>query len=52
MAHRTGGHVIAIEVDHMPLASASERVVDIISDAVDGVLHAGPPNLLRIGEHP
>jgi pimeloyl-ACP methyl ester carboxylesterase len=52
MAHRTGGHVIAIEVDHTPLASAPERVVHIIADAVYGVLHAGPPNPLRIGEHP
>ena len=52
MAHRTGGHVIAIEVDHTPLASAPERVVHIITDAVYGVLHAGPPNPLRIGEHP
>jgi hypothetical protein len=41
----------AIEVDHTPLASAPERVVHIITDAVDAVLHAGPPNLLRIGEH-
>src|SRR5260370_24788065 len=51
MAHRTGGHVMAIEVDHTPLASAPERVVHIIADAVDAVLHAGPPNPLRIGEH-
>ena len=52
MAHRTGGHVMAIQVDHTPLASAPERVVHIITDAVYGVLHAGPPNPLRIGEHP
>lgn len=52
MAHRTGGHVMAIEVDHTPLASAPERVVHIIAEAVYSVLHAGPPNPLRIGEHP
>lgn len=52
MAHRTGGHVIPIEVDHTPLASAPERVVQIITDAVDGVLHSGPPNPPGTGEHP
>ena len=35
MAHRTGGYVHAMEVDHTPLASAPDRVVAIITEAVD-----------------
>ena len=35
MAHRTGGHVHAMEVDYTPLASAPDRVVAIITEAVD-----------------
>jgi pimeloyl-ACP methyl ester carboxylesterase len=38
MAHRTGGRILAMEVDHTPLASAPDRVVAIITDAVDAVL--------------
>ena len=51
MAHRTGGHVVGMEVDHTPLASAPERVVAMIADAVDAVLQAGLPDPLKIGEH-
>ena len=39
MAHRTGGHILAMEVDHTPLASAPDRVVAIITEAVDAILH-------------
>ena len=37
MAHRTGGHVHAVEVDHNPLASAPDKVVAIITEAVGDV---------------
>jgi hypothetical protein len=37
MAHRTGGHILAMEVDHTPLASAPDRVVAIITEAVDAI---------------
>ena len=50
MAHRAGGHVHAVEVDHTPLASAPDQVVAIIAEAVDDVTQA----LLdpeRIGRH-
>ena len=50
MAHRTGGHVHEVEVDHTPLASAPDQVVAIITETVDAVAQA----LLdreRVGRH-
>jgi pimeloyl-ACP methyl ester carboxylesterase len=38
MAQRARGHVVALNVDHTPLNSAPERVVQIICEAVDGSL--------------
>ena len=49
MAHRTGGHILAMEVDHTPLASAPDRVVTIITEAVDAVLREALPDPQRIG---
>ena len=49
MAHRAQGHVLAKEVDHTPLASAPDRVVAIITDAVDAVLQEAVPDPQRIG---
>ena len=49
MAHRTGGHVLAMEVDHTPLGSAPDRVVAIITEAVDAILHEAFPDPRRIG---
>ena len=51
MAHRTGGHILALEVDHTPLASAPDRVVEIITEAVDAVAHKDILNPQRIGRH-
>ena len=39
MAHRTGGHIVRVEVDHTPLASAPDQVFAIITEAVDAVAH-------------
>jgi pimeloyl-ACP methyl ester carboxylesterase len=39
MAHRTRGHIVAVEVDHTPLASAPDQVVAVIAEAVDTVAH-------------
>jgi len=39
MAHRTGGQVFAMGVDHTPLASAPDGVVAIITEAVEAVSH-------------
>jgi len=50
MAHRLGGHVRAVEVDHTPLASAPDRVVEIITEAVENVAQA-PLDPERIGRH-
>ena len=50
MAHRTGGHVDAVEVDHTPLASAPDRVVAIITEAA-GDVASGLVDLERIGRH-
>ena len=50
MAHRTGGHVLEMAVDHTPLASAPDRVVAIITEAVDAVLHEALPDPQRIGQ--
>jgi pimeloyl-ACP methyl ester carboxylesterase len=40
MAHRAGGHVRVMELDHTPLASSPDQVVVIITEAVDGVTQA------------
>ena len=50
-AHRTGGQILAVEVDHTPLASAPDRVVAIITQAVDAVLHEAVADQNRIGRH-
>jgi hypothetical protein len=49
MAHRTGGHILAMEVDHTPLASAPDRVVAIITEAVDAVLGEAVSDRQEIG---
>jgi hypothetical protein len=49
MAHRTGGRILAMEVDHTPLASAPDRVVAIITDAVDAVLQEAVADPQRVG---
>lgn len=49
MAHRTGGHILAVGVDHTPLASAPDRVVAIITEAVDAVLPEALPGPQGIG---
>jgi pimeloyl-ACP methyl ester carboxylesterase len=49
MAHRTGGQILAVEVDHTPLASAPDRVVAIITQAVDAVMHEAIADPQRIG---
>jgi len=51
MAQRTGGHILSMEVDHTPLASAPDRVVAIITEAVDAVLHEAFPGPKRIGRY-
>jgi pimeloyl-ACP methyl ester carboxylesterase len=52
MGERTGGHVLAKQVDHTPLASASDRVVAVITEAVDAVAHEAHLDLQRKGRHP
>lgn len=49
MAHRSGGQILAMEVDHSPLASAPDRVVATIEQAVDAVLHEAVADPQRIG---
>ena len=49
MARRTGGHILAMEVDHTPLASAPDRVVTIITEAVDAVAHESVLDPQKIG---
>jgi hypothetical protein len=49
MARRAGGHILAMEVDHTPLASAPDRVLAIITEAVDALLHEARPGPQRIG---
>ena len=49
MAHRAGSRIIAMEVDHSPLASAPDRVVAIITEAVDAVAHEAFLDAQRIG---
>lgn len=51
MARRAGSRILETEVDHTPLASAPDRVVAIISEAVDGVLHEAVSDPQRIGRH-
>jgi len=48
MADRAGSHVLAMEVDHTPLASAPAGVVEIITEAVDAVAHDGRSDARRI----
>lgn len=52
MAHRAGGRILEMEVDHTPLASAPHRVVDVITEAVDAVLHEAVSDPGRTGRHP
>jgi cobalamin-dependent methionine synthase I len=49
MAHRTGAYVHAMEVDHTPLASAPDRVLAIITEAVDAVTQEAAFDPQRIG---
>ena len=49
MAHRAGGYVHAMEVDHTPLASAPDRVVAIITEAVDAATQEAVFDPQRIG---
>ena len=49
MAHRAGGYVHAMEVDHTPLASAPDRVAAIITEAVDAVTPDAALDPRRIG---
>ena len=51
MAQRTGGHMLAMQVDHTPLASAPGPVVAMITEAVDAHLHEAVPDPPRTGEH-
>lgn len=51
MAHRTGGHIVEVEVDHTPLASAPERVAEVIAAAVDATGHSDAPRPSRMEEH-
>ena len=51
MAYRTGGHVLAMQVDHTPLASAPDRVAAMISEAADAVAHAALLDTHRMGGH-
>src|SRR5215471_12340435 len=48
MADRAGSHVLAMEVDHTPLASGPAGVVEIITEAVDAVAHDGRSDARRI----
>lgn len=49
MAHRAGGYVHAMEVDHTPLTSAPDGVVAIITEAVDAVTQDAALDPHRIG---
>lgn len=49
MAHRAGSHILAMEVDHTPLASAPDQVLAIITQAVDAVTQEGAFDPRRIG---
>ena len=49
MADRAGSHIIAADVDHTPLASAPDRVVTIITEAVDAATQEAASDTQRIG---
>lgn len=49
MAHRAGSHILAMELDHTPLASAPDQVLAIITEAVDAVTQEGAFDPRRIG---
>jgi pimeloyl-ACP methyl ester carboxylesterase len=49
MAHRAGSHILAMELDHTPLASAPDQVLAIITEAVDAVTQEGAFDPGRIG---
>ena len=49
MADRPGGHILAMQVDHTPLASAPDQVAAMITEAADAVAHEALLDLQRIG---
>ena len=49
MAHRAGSHILAMELDHTPLASAPDQVLAIITEAVDAVTQKDAFDPHRIG---
>jgi pimeloyl-ACP methyl ester carboxylesterase len=49
MAHRAGSHILAMELDHTPLASAPDQVLAIITEAVDAVAQEDAFDPHRIG---
>jgi pimeloyl-ACP methyl ester carboxylesterase len=49
MAHRAGSHILAMELDHTPLASAPDQVLAIITEAVDAVTQEDAFDPHRIG---
>lgn len=49
MAHRAGSHILAMELDHTPLASAPDQVLAIITEAVDAVTQEDTFDPHRIG---
>ena len=49
MAHRAGSHILAMELDHTPLASAPDQVLAIITEAVDAVTQENAFDPHRIG---
>lgn len=51
MADRTGGHVVEMQVDHTPLASAPERVAAVIVAAVDSTSHSDALHPGTMAEH-
>ena len=50
MAHRAGSHILAMELDHTPLASAPDQVLAIITEAVDAVTQEDTFDPHRIGQ--
>lgn len=51
MAHRTGGHILAMEVEHTPLAFAADQVIAVIAEAVCAVAHEALLDSQTIGRH-
>ena len=49
MAHRAGSHILEMELDHTPLASAPDQVLAIITEAVHAVTQEGASDPQRIG---